>query len=91
MISVVVRRFESEPEHQMKTFIFVLIAMAGLSSSTAFAYDPQGSEKISNGNCECKGRCNQFAKAGQLAGEKLAQCKSDCEQKYAGCNKGAQR
>jgi hypothetical protein len=24
-------------------------------------------------------------------GAKLAQCKSDCQQKYAGCNKGSQR
>ena len=31
----------------------------------------------------------QFAQAGQLSGPKLAQCKSDCEQKYAGCDKGA--
>jgi hypothetical protein len=75
----------------MKTFIFVLIAMAGLNSSPAFAYDAQGSGKVSDGRCECKGRCNQFAKGGQLAGEKLAQCKSNCEQLFAGCNKGAQR
>ena len=75
----------------MKVVAFVFIAAAALSSSIAFAYDPQGSGKISNGNCNCKSTCNQFAKTGQLAGTKLAQCKSDCEQKYAGCNKGAQR
>jgi hypothetical protein len=75
----------------MKVVAFVFIAAAALNSSPAFAYDPQGSGKISNGDCTCKGTCNQFAKAGQLAGAKLAQCKSDCEQKYAGCNKGAQR
>jgi hypothetical protein len=75
----------------MKIFAFVLIATAMLNTSIAFAYDAQGSGKISDGNCTCKANCNQFAKAGQLAGAKLAQCKSDCEQKYAGCNKGAQR
>jgi hypothetical protein len=73
----------------MKTFIFVLIAMACLSSTTAFAYDAQGSGKISNGRCTCKIKCDQFAKAGQLAGAQ--QCKTTCEQNYAGCNKGAQR
>jgi hypothetical protein len=68
-----------------------LILVVTLNASAAFAYDPQGSGKISNGNCTCKKRCDQFASAGQLAGGALAQCKSDCEQKYAGCNKGAQR
>jgi hypothetical protein len=75
----------------MKKIVFVLIAASALSVGTAFAYDPQGSGKISNGNCTCKSNCDQFAKAGQLAGPQLAQCKSDCQQKYAGCNKGAQR
>ena len=75
----------------MKIAIFVLIVAATLSVSPAFAYDAQGSGKISNGNCTCKSSCDQFAKAGQLAGAKLAQCKSDCQQKYAGCNKGSQR
>jgi hypothetical protein len=75
----------------MKKIALVLIAWWILSASTAFAYDPQGSGKLSNGNCNCKNTCDQFAKSGQLAGAQLAQCKSDCQQKYAGCNKGAQR
>ena len=75
----------------MKIAAFVLIIAATLSAGTAIAYDPQGSGKISNGNCNCKNNCDQFAKGGQLAGAKLAQCKSDCQQKFAGCNKGAQR
>ena len=54
-------------------------------------YEPMGSGKVSNGNCTCKGICNKFAALGQLSGAKIAQCKSDCEQKYAGCNKGALR
>ena len=54
-------------------------------------FEPMGSGAISNGNCVCKKHCDQFAKAGQLARLNLAQCKSDCEQKYAGCNKGAMR
>jgi hypothetical protein len=73
----------------MKTFAFGLIVIAGLSSSAAFAYDSQGSGKISDGKCTCKIKCDQFAKAGQLAGAQ--QCKSACEQNYAGCNKGARR
>jgi hypothetical protein len=75
----------------MKIVAFVLVAMAALNAGAALAYDAMGSGKISNGSCECKRTCNQFAKAGQLPGEKLAQCKSDCQQKYAGCNKGSQR
>ena len=75
----------------MKLAAFVLIIATTLNAGTAIAYDAQGSGKISNGNCTCKSNCDQFAKAGQLAGEKLAQCKSDCQQKYAGCNKGSQR
>ncbi len=75
----------------MKIVALIFSVVAVLNVSTAFAYDPQGSAKISNGNCNCKNTCNQFAKSGQLDGAKLAQCKSDCEQKYAGCNKGAQR
>jgi hypothetical protein len=75
----------------MKIVAFVFIATVAMNANIAFAYDAQGSGKISNGNCTCKAYCNQFAKAGQLSGAKLAQCKSDCEQKYAGCNKGAQR
>ena len=74
----------------MKIFT-VLISIVALNTSTAFAYDAQGSGKISDGNCNCKIRCDTFAKAGQLAAPKLAQCKSDCQQQYAGCNKGAQR
>jgi uncharacterized caspase-like protein len=54
-------------------------------------YEPQGSGKVSNGNCTCKSICNKFAAAGQLSGAKIGQCKSDCEQKFAGCNKGALR
>jgi uncharacterized caspase-like protein len=54
-------------------------------------YEPMGSGKVSNGNCTCKGICNKFAALGQLSGAKIAQCKSDCEQRYAGCNKGALR
>jgi hypothetical protein len=54
-------------------------------------YEPMGSGKVSNGHCTCKAICNKFASAGQLSGSKLGQCKSDCEQKYAGCNKGALR
>ena len=75
----------------MKLAAFVLIIATTLNAGTAIAYDAQGSGKISNGNCTCKSHCDQFAKAGQLAGDKLAQCKSDCQQKYAGCNKGSQR
>jgi hypothetical protein len=75
----------------MKIAAFVLIIATTLNAGAAIAYDAQGSGKISNGNCTCKSNCDQFAKAGQLAGEKLAQCKSDCQQKYAGCNKGSQR
>jgi len=73
----------------MRIFAFVLIA--ALNTGTALAYDAQGSGKVSSGNCTCKIQCDQFAKSGQLAGPKLAQCKSDCQQQYAGCNKGAQR
>jgi Caspase domain len=54
-------------------------------------YEPMGSGKVSNGHCTCKANCNKFASAGQLSGSRLGQCKSDCEQKYAGCNKGALR
>lgn len=75
----------------MKIAAFVLIIATTLNAGAAIAYDAQGSGKISNGNCTCKSNCDQFANAGQLAGEKLAQCKSDCQQKYAGCNKGSQR
>jgi hypothetical protein len=75
----------------MKIVVFVLMAAATLNASNAFAYDALGSGKISNGNCTCKINCDQFAKTGQLPGPKLAQCKSDCQQKYAGCNKGSQR
>jgi hypothetical protein len=72
----------------MKTFVFGLIVTAGLNSA-AFAYDAQGSGKISDGRCTCKIKCEQFAKAGQLAGAQ--QCRSACEQNFAGCNKGARR
>jgi hypothetical protein len=75
----------------MKIVFFALMATITLSGSTAFAYDAQGSGKVSNGNCNCKTHCDQFAKAGQLSDAKLAQCKADCQQKYAGCNKGSQR
>jgi len=75
----------------VKIFALIFCAAIVLNINAAFAYDPQDSGKISNGNCNCKSNCDQFAKAGQLAGAKLAQCKSDCAQKYAGCNKGAQR
>ncbi len=75
----------------MKTAGFILVAIAILSGSAAYAYDAQGSGKISNGNCVCKNRCDQFAKAGQLTAPKVAECKSDCQQKFAGCNKGSQR
>ena len=75
----------------MKVIAVILISTAALNAGNAFAYEAQGSGKISNGNCICKINCDRFAKAGQLPGPKLAQCKSDCQQKYAGCNKGAQR
>ena len=74
----------------MKKAILVLFALAALGGA-ALGYDAQGSGKVSDGNCTCKATCDQFAKAGQLAGPKLAQCKSDCQQKYAGCNKGSPR
>jgi hypothetical protein len=61
------------------------------TASRPHGYQPMGSGVISDGNCTCKTHCDQFARAGQLAGPKLAQCKSDCEQRYAGCNKGATR
>ncbi|WP_426422544.1 caspase family protein [Bradyrhizobium genosp. A] len=54
-------------------------------------YEPPGSGKVSNGRCNCKAICDKFASLGQLSGPKIGQCKSDCEQKYAGCNKGALR
>ena len=54
-------------------------------------YEPMGSGKVSNGNCNCKSTCDKFAAAGQLAGARLAQCKSDCEQKFSGCIKGSLR
>lgn len=69
----------------------VLILAACLSNGTAFAYEAQGSGNVSNGNCTCKSNCDRFAKAGQYTAPQLAQCKSDCQQKYAGCNKGSQR
>jgi hypothetical protein len=75
----------------MKAFVLIFSVAVALSVTAAHAYDPQGSGKISNGRCNCKTNCDQFAKSGQLAGAKLAQCKSDCEQKFAGCNKGATR
>jgi hypothetical protein len=75
----------------VKTAFCILIAVAALNGSAAYAYDAQGSGKISNGNCVCKNRCDQFAKGGQLTPPKVAECKSDCQQKYAGCNKGSQR
>ena len=75
----------------MRTIGWIFSAALVLTTSAAFAYDAQGSGKISNGNCTCKSHCDQFAKAGQLAGPKLAQCKSDCQQKFAGCNKGSAR
>jgi hypothetical protein len=74
----------------MKLATFVLIVSA-LNASAALAYEANGSGKISDGNCACKGICDKFDKAGQLPGPQLAQCKSNCQQKYAGCNKGAQR
>jgi hypothetical protein len=45
-----------------------MIATATLNTSIAFAYDAQGSGKISNGNCTCKTNCNQFAKAARREG-----------------------
>ena len=54
-------------------------------------YQPMGSGKVSDGSCTCKSICNKFASSGQLSGAKLGQCKSDCEQKFAGCNRGALR
>jgi hypothetical protein len=74
----------------MKRTFFILIVLA-LNASAALAYDPAGSGKISNGNCVCKNQCDQFAKAGQLTPPQIAECKSNCQQKYAGCNKGSQR
>jgi hypothetical protein len=75
----------------MKMVTFVLIVSAGLNASAALAYEANGSGIISDGNCACKVICDKFDKAGQLAGPQLAQCKSNCQQKYAGCNKGARR
>jgi len=75
----------------MKKAAYFLVTIGFLNASGAYAYEAQGSGKISNGNCTCKSQCDQFAKSGQLAGPKLARCKSDCEQKFAGCNKGSQR
>jgi hypothetical protein len=76
---------------QMKIIALIVGATITLNAGAAFAYDAQGSGKISDGNCSCKNQCDQFAKSGQLAGAKLAQCKSDCQQKFAGCNKGSAR
>jgi hypothetical protein len=68
------------------------IAFLLLLTINASAFDPKGlTGKKSDGSCVCKAHCNQFAKAGQLAGQKLAQCKTDCEQNYSGCNKGSMR
>jgi hypothetical protein len=71
--------------------ILCIVLIAAFNASGAFAFEANGSGAISNGNCICKMHCNQFARAGQLPGPKLAQCKTDCQQKYAGCNKGAMR
>jgi hypothetical protein len=38
----------------MKIAAFVLIVTAALNVTTAFAYDAEGSGKVSNGNCTCK-------------------------------------
>jgi len=76
----------------MKRSILVVIAILLLSESGAYAFDPKGmSGRTSNGSCVCKDHCDQFARAGVAVGPKLAQCKSDCEQKYSGCNKGSMR
>jgi hypothetical protein len=87
--------FERKSTHRTKSVGYeaaFAIAFLLLLTVNASARDPKGmSGKMSNGTCTCKSHCNQFAKAGQLAGEKLAQCKTDCEQKYSGCNKGSMR
>jgi uncharacterized caspase-like protein len=54
-------------------------------------YNPQGSGAISDGSCNCKKQCNQFAAAGQLAGAKLSDCKAGCQQRFPGCNVGVPR
>jgi hypothetical protein len=74
----------------VKKAVLILFAITALNGA-AFGYEAQGSGKVSSGNCNCKTQCDQFAKAGQLPGPKLAQCKAECQQKYAGCNKGSQR
>ena len=38
----------------MKIAVFVLIVTAALNVTSAFAYDAEGSGKVSNGNCTCK-------------------------------------
>jgi hypothetical protein len=54
-------------------------------------YNPQGSGVISDGSCNCKKQCDQFAAAGQLAGAKLSDCKAGCRQRFPGCNVGVPR
>lgn len=74
----------------MKLFAGLTLA-ACLFSAAAAAFDANGSGAISDGGCVCKSNCNKFARAGQYTPPQLAQCKSSCEQRFAGCNKGAQR
>lgn len=61
------------------------------ANSISRPYDQGITNEVSDGSCICKRNCNQFAVRGQLAGEKLKQCKSDCEQTYSGCTKGTLR
>jgi uncharacterized caspase-like protein len=60
-------------------------------SRNSGGYNPQGSGAISDGSCNCKKQCNQFAAAGQLAGAKLSDCKAGCQQRFPGCNVGVPR
>jgi hypothetical protein len=52
----------------MKKAAYALVVLGFLSGSAAYGYDPQGSGKVSDGNCNCKSQCDAFARAGQLAG-----------------------
>lgn len=76
--------------------VFVLLVSFGATfpgnaTSVTRPYDQGTTNRVSNGSCVCKRHCNEFAAHGQLTGETLKQCKSDCEQTYSGCTKGTMR
>ena len=54
-------------------------------------YEPMGSGIKSDGRCICKDHCNEFAARGQSTPAQTRQCISNCQQTYAGCNRGSLR